>query len=312
MNPSVISTLLPRLAHQQVHLFRFGLIAGVAIVAILAVTGLVIPAIWVAAFLVPAVYIAYLRGAEVFGREPASVMLSTVLAGGVLGVAVTAAADALGANLGAGGVLLLVCVVAIISEVVKPLFPLLVWRSRFPDTVDGLALGVTAGVGFAFAETLVNLLGGLGGTGLRIDPSNWVFTLFSAAVLIPLLHGSCTGLVSASLWRPHGGRDASLRAAGLPLAVIADVVFVAGSELLDDAGLSPLFVLLWQAAVVAAVLVSIRLVIHAATLDEAEAHGMHAVVCHGCGRHVEAAAFCPHCGTAVPGRAATVAVAVSP
>jgi len=46
-----------------------------------------------------------------------------------------------------------------------------------------------------------------------------------------------------------------LRAAGLPLAVIADICFAGGSEVLDDAGLSPLFVLLWQAVVVAAVVV---------------------------------------------------------
>jgi RsiW-degrading membrane proteinase PrsW (M82 family) len=297
--PSVLTTLLPRLEHSRVHLFRWGLLAGVAAVALLAATGLVIVAIWVAALVVPALYILYLREVEIFTREPLLVLLGTVVAGAALGVAVTAAADSLGSGLGPGGVILLTCGVAVVAELLKPAAPLLLLRRRFPHTLDGLVLGVAAGAGYALAQTLVNLVGGLGGVSLRTDPANWVFTLFSAALLIPLLHGSCTGLVAASLWRPRGGRDAALRAAGLPLAVIADVGFTAGSEVLDDAGLSPLFVLLWQALVVAAVLIAIRLLIHAAVLDEATEHGLREVVCHHCGRRVEAAGFCPQCGAAV-------------
>jgi hypothetical protein len=220
---------------------------------------------------------------------------------------VTAAADAIGNGLGPGGVIVLTCCVAIVAELLKPAAPLLLLRRRFPHTLDGLVLGVAAGAGYALAQTLVNLVGAVGGGQLRTDPANWVFTLFSAALLIPLLHGSCTGLVAASLWRPRGGRDAALRAAGLPLAVIADAGFTAGSEVLDDAGLSPLFVLLWQALVVGAVLVAIRLLIHAAVLDEATELGVRELVCHHCGRRVEAAGFCPHCGVAVD-----VEVAVEP
>ena len=302
--PSILSTLLPRLAHSRVHLFRWGLIAGVAIVALLAATGLVIPAIWVAAFIVPALYISYLREVEIVSREPLLVLGGTIVAGAAVGVAVTAAADAIGKGLGSGGVIVLTCGVAVVAELLKPAAPLLLLRRRFPHTLDGLVLGVAAGAGYALAQTLVNLVGAVGGAQLRTDPANWVFTLFSAALLIPLLHGSCTGLVTASLWRPRGGRDAALRAAGLPLAVIADIGFAAGSEVLDDAGLSPLFVLLWQALVVGAVLVAIRLLIHAAVLDEATELGVREVVCHHCGRRVQAAGFCPDCGVALtPGAA---------
>lgn len=301
--PSVFSTLLPHLAHSRVHLFRWGLLAGVAIVALLAATGLVIPAIWVAAFIVPALYISYLREVEIVSREPLLVLAGTIVAGAAVGVAVTASANATGKGLGSGGVIVLTCGVAVVAELLKPAAPLLLLRRRFPHTLDGLVLGVAAGAGYALAQTLVNLVGA-GGSQLRTDPANWVFTLFSAALLIPLLHGSCTGLVAASLWRPRGGRDAALRAAGLPLAVIADIGFAAGSEVLDDAGLSPLFVLLWQALVVGAVLVAIRLLIHAAVLDEAAELGVRDVVCHHCGRRVEAAGFCPHCGVALtPGAA---------
>ncbi len=294
--PSVLSTLLPRIAHERIHLFRWGLICGVAVVAVLAVTGLIIPAIWVAALLVPALYILSMREADVFADAPLPVLLGTVVAGAGVGVAVTAATDALGKGMSAGGVVLLATGVAVVAELLKPAAPLLLLRSRFPNTLDGLVFGVAAGTGYALAQTLVNLSGSLGGVGLRVDPANWVFTLFSAALLIPLLHGSCTGLVAASLWRRRGGHAAGLRAAWLPLAVIADIGFTAGSEVLDDAGLSPLFVLLWQAVVVAAVLIAIRILVHAAVLDEGVALGMRQVRCHHCGRRLEAARFCPHCG----------------
>ena len=294
--PSVLSTLMPRLAHERTHLFRWGLILGVALVALLAVTGLVVPAILAAALLVPALYISYLREADVYADAPMLVLLGTVAAGAVVGVAVTAAGDAIGKGLGAGGVVLLTTVLAAVAELLKPALPLLLLRRRFPNTLDGLVFGVAAGAGYALAQTLVNISGALGGAALRVDPANWVFTLFSAALLIPLLHGSCSGLVAASLWRPRGGHAAALRAAGLPLAVIAAIAFAAGSEVLDDAGLTPLFVLLWQAVVVAGVLVAVRLLIHASVLDEGASLGLREVRCQHCGRTSEAGRFCPHCG----------------
>jgi RsiW-degrading membrane proteinase PrsW (M82 family) len=303
--PSVLSTLMPRLAHERSHLFRWGLLGGVALVALLAVTGLVVPAIWVAALLVPVLYVSYLREADVFADEPLLVLLATVVAGAVVGVALTAAGDAIGKGLGAGGVVLLTTVLAAVAELLKPALPLLLLRRRFPNTLDGLVFGVAAGAGFALAQTLLNLTGSLGGVALRVDPANWVFTLLSAALLIPLLHGSCSGLVAASLWRPRGGHAAALRAAGLPLAVIAAIAFAAGSEVLDDAGLTPLFVLLWQAVVVAGVLVAIRLLIHASVLDEGASLGLREVRCQHCGRTLEAGRFCPHCGALLGAGAAS-------
>ena len=306
--PGLLSTLLPRLAHERVHLFRWALITGLVVVGVLAATGLVIPAIVVAALLVPALYISYLRVADVYADAPVPVLLGTVAAGAAVGVAITAVANTVGKGLGAGGVILLSVVVAVVAELLKPAVPLIVLRRRFPNTLDGLVFGVAAGVGYALAQTLVNLTGSLGGVTLRVDPANWVFTLASAAILIPLLHGSCTGLVAASLWRPRGGRDAALRAAGLPLAVIADIGFAAGSEVLDDAGLSPLFVLLWQALVVGGVLVAIRVLLHAAVLDEGTALGLREQRCPHCGLTVEAAGFCPQCGVILTAPAGAVAV----
>lgn len=296
--PNVASTLLPHLPHARVHVYRWAVLAAVAVVVILAGTGLVTPAIYLAALTVPIAYLAYLRDAEVYGAEPALVLLSTLLYGAAVGVVVTVVADRLGDGLGSGGVLALVTVVAVVAELVKPLGPLFL-RRRFSHTVDGLVFGVAAGLGYAVAQTFVNLAGVLGATSLRIDPGSWLFTLLSAAVLIPLMHGSCTGLIAASLWRPRGGTDAALRAAALPLAVVADIAFAAGSEVMDDAGLSPVFVLAWQAVIVIGLLVAIRLLLHAALLDEAHDLQLRQVRCTHCAREVEAANFCPECGASV-------------
>ncbi len=305
----LLSTLMPQLSPRHTHRFRWALLAGLAVVVILAATGLVAAAVIVAALVVPLLYLAYLRGVDTFSGEPLTVLAATVGFGAVVGVGVTLAAGAVGNGLSGGGVLVLGAVTATVAALVVPAGPLGVLRRRYAHTVDGLVLGVAAGAGFAIAQTLVNLAGVIGNSAFRVDPSNWVFTLFSAALLIPLLHGSCSGLVSASLWRPRGGHDAGLRALGLPLAVVADISFTVGSELLDDAGLSPFFVLLWQATVVAGVVIAIRVLVHAATLDEAAELGLRESVCHHCGLHVEAAGFCPQCGVSMRSGAGSEAFA---
>jgi ribosomal protein S27AE len=61
--------------------------------------------------------------------------------------------------------------------------------------------------------------------------------------------------------------------------------------------------------VVAAVLVAIRVLLHAAVLDEGTALGFREVRCPHCGAEVEAAGFCPHCGVVLA--APTDAAAVS-
>lgn len=295
----MLSTLLPRLTHHRLHAFRWALLGGAILVVGLSAVGLVAPALWIAVFLVPAAYLAYLRQVDVYADAPLLVLLATVVAGAAVGVVLTVVGDQVGHGKSAGSVLLLVVALAVLAELLKPVLPLALLRGRFPATVDGLVFGVAAGVGFAMAEAVVNLSGALGGLGFRVAPANWTFTLLSLGLLVPLLHGSCSGLVAASLWRRRGGHDAALRAAGLPLALIADAAFVAGSEVLDDAALSPLLVLLWQALAVAGVLVAVRMLLHAAVLDEGAALGLREVRCHACGRTVEAASFCPHCGASL-------------
>ena len=306
VSPHLLSTLLPHLPAHRLHVARWLLLGGAAVVAILAATGLVSVATIVAAVLVPVTYVMYMRSVDHFAGDAPVVLFGTVVAGGVLGALVTLVAGAVGSNLSGGGVIALDTWTAVVMVGVSPLIALVLLRPRHPETVDGLVLGVAAGAGFAIAQTLVNLAGVISGAGLRTDPASWVLTLLSAAVLIPLLAGSCSGLVAASLWRRAGGHSAALRLAGLPLALIAAVSFTAGSELLDDAALNPVYVVLWQAVVVAGVVVATRILLHATLLDEEQDLGLHEGVCAHCDHATTLGAFCPRCGAAQVSRGTAV------
>jgi RsiW-degrading membrane proteinase PrsW (M82 family) len=214
-HPSVFSTLFPHLGHHKVHDFRLAFFAGVAVLFLLVIAGLVSAAIVAAALLVPVLYLVYLYEAQVYRDEPAAVIGITMGGGIVLGLVVTIAANSIfgsgsmarphaisGMVVDLGALLTLGLLVPVVQEIAKVL-PALVLRARpaFSETADGLVFGVAAGLGFGLAETLVNFSGLLSGASLQSDSSTWIYTLVSLAVLTPLLQGSATGAISASLWK---------------------------------------------------------------------------------------------------------------
>jgi PrsW family intramembrane metalloprotease len=189
----------------------------------------------------------------------------------------------------------------IIEELLKPL-PVMLLRRRtsFNETVDGLAFGVAVGLGFAAAETLYNYSRVIGDLNLSSSASNWLVPLLSIAITQPLLQGSCTGALTASLWRRgKRGKSRLIYLTGAPVAIIAHVAFTYFSWLFADHGASQTAVLAWQFAVDAALLIFIRFLLHRALCDEAEDFGLRPAVCPHCHRHIEAAGFCPHCGAAL-------------
>jgi RNA polymerase subunit RPABC4/transcription elongation factor Spt4 len=312
--PNLISTLLPHLPRQRLHEFRWALLAGLGAVVLLVALGQIVAATLTAAAVVPVLYLVYLYEAQVYRDEPVRTLGLTIVAGAVIGVAtmIVAArvipassplqlAGATGAVVG-GTVLL-----PIIEELLKPLpVMLLRFRSSFNETVDGLAFGVAAGLGFAAAETLYNYSRVIGDLNLSSHTSSWLIPLLSIAITQPLLQGSCTGALTASIWR-RGKRGTSrlIYLAGAPVAIIAHVAFTYVSWLLAQHGSGTALVLAWQFAVDAVLLLFIRFLLHRALCDEAEDFGLHPAVCPHCHRHVEGAAFCPHCGSALSARPRT-------
>jgi len=302
--PSLFTTLFPHLGHQKVHEFRWGFLLGLAIVVVLVATGLIVAALLVSIFLVPTLYIAYLYEAQVYRDEPALVLAVTLVGGIVIGLAVTIVADrVIGVSVrpSGGPIVGYAVVLPVIQLIVMPL-PALLLRSRpkFGETIDGLVFGVTAGLGFGIAESLVNYSNVIAGLGVRTASASWIYPTASIAVLVPLLHGSTAGAIAATLWRPSrtgSGRWVSMF--GIPIALLAAIGFYAGSRILAGGGVAPLIVLLYQAAVVVIVLIYIRHLVHHSLMEEGRDLGYRAIVCPHCHHHVMAAGFCPSCGAAL-------------
>lgn len=317
--PSVVSTIFPHLPRHRMHEFRWALLGGLGVVVALVGGGLVVASILAAAVLVPALYLVYLYEAQVYRDEPAKVVGVTMVAGAVLGVAVSLVADAVLPEQPAfalptvGFLVGSTIVLPLVQEVLKPLPTLWLKTSgKFNETIDGLTFGIAAGLGFAAAQTIVQFSKVVTTEPVHTNSANWIFYVVGLAVLLPLLQASCTGAIVAALWRGGGGRDRALRVMAVPVALAAHVLYSLVSQLLANDGVNGLIVLIFQAAVVAAMLVYIRHLIHGALLEEAKDFGFQTLVCPHCQHTIGASAFCPLCGGAVSAGPRTVIGTATP
>jgi RsiW-degrading membrane proteinase PrsW (M82 family) len=315
--PSFFTTLFPHLGQQKIHEFRWAFAVGLAGIAVLYISGLITAAILVATFLVPVLYLIYLYEAQVYRDEPAIVLGFTIGGGAVVGLIVTLVERAVfnpypgignplqGGVVSVGTLLFLGLLVPVVQEVLKPLPAIFMTnRAAFPETVDGLVFGVAAGLGFSVAESLVAFSSALTNLPPHLAPGNWIFDLTTLAVFQPLVQGSATGMIVATIWRYRRGRLAGREIGGVAMAVLAHVAFSLGTLLLKEAAVSPLLILVFQAVVVGALLIYIRYLLHHALLEEAAHMGFAETVCPNCHMHIVASGFCPNCGvalTAAPG-----------
>ena len=312
VQPSVFTTLFPHLGRQKVHEFRWAFAVGIAGIVVLYGAGLIAAAILVAIFLVPVLYLIYLYEAQVYRDEPATVLGFTIGGGVVIGLVVTLVERAVynpysgvgnplrGAGLAAGTLLFLGVLVPVVQEVLKPLPALFMPnRADFPETVDGVVFGIAAGLGFSVAESLVAFSTALTSLPAYMAPGNWIYQLATLAVFQPLLQGSATGMIAAAVWRYRRGRLAGRELGAVGIAVGAHIAFSLGTQLLRDVAAAQLFVLVWQAAIVAGVLVYVRYLLHHSLLEEAAHMGYAETVCPNCHMHIIASGFCPNCGMAL-------------
>ena len=311
VSPSLLTTMFPHLAEGGVNEFRIAL--GVGLVALLGlyVAGLITAALIVAAILIPVLYVMYLYEARVYRDAPVPVTLATIGGGFLVGIVATLVFDGLignrpavagprpGAAVNFGVVILASVLVPIVMEVVKPL-PALLMRNRpaFGQSIDGLVFGIAAGLGFAAAETIIHFSAVITGLPTQTTPGLWFLPLLTVGVLMPLLHGSTTGLITAALWR-GGGRGRRLAVPAVLTAIGGHVAFALGGQLIDLAGLSPIVQVIWQAIVVAALLIAIRLLLDQLLREEATETGLTPQTCANCGSEITAAGFCPVCGVAL-------------
>jgi RsiW-degrading membrane proteinase PrsW (M82 family) len=304
--------LFPHLGHQKIHEFRWAFAVGLAGILLLYLAHLITAAILVAIFLVPVLYLIYFYEAQVYRDEPALVMGFTIGGGIVVGLVVTVVETLVynpfrdvgnplrSGAIGLGGLLFLGLILPVVQEALKPLPALFLPNGAdFPETVDGLVLGIASGLGFSLAESLIGFSSVLTGLPVLTDPGNWIYNLTTLAVFQPLLQASAAGMVVATIWRYRRGRLAGREIGGVAMAVLAHIAFAAGTQVLKDTAVSPLFVLVWQAAIVGALLVYIRYLLHYALLEEAAHMGFAETVCPNCHMHIVASGFCPNCGVAL-------------
>jgi RsiW-degrading membrane proteinase PrsW (M82 family) len=302
--PSIFTTLFPHLGHRKINEFRWALLLGFTLVVVLVATGLLTAAVVVSLLLVPTLYVVYLYEAQVYRDEPV-LMLGATLGGGiVLGLAVTIISErVIGGSLGSTGVPIVSdgVILPVIQLVVMPIPALLLGvLPQFRDTIDGLVFGVTAGVGFALAEGIVGYWNIFSFPPNQPDPSFWIYPITSLALLIPVLHGSTAGAITATLWRSsRTGSGRWVSRFGLPIVLVAVIAFYAGGQILDNHGVGQLIVLLYQAALIVLVILYIRHLIHHSLMEEGQDLELRAIVCPHCHHHVMAAGFCPSCGVAL-------------
>ncbi len=306
---SIVSTLFPHLPHRRGGAFRWALLAGVALVVLLAGLHLFTPATIAAVFLLPVLYLLYVYEVEVYDSEPWLLIAATMVAGAILGYAFTSLTGGTISGLEISGdtgssFLLAGVVIPIVAQALMlagPLF-LYFYRPGLKEPLDGLTFGAASALGFTLATMLTSiwplLAGPLVGSGSPVD---WSLRLLNSGILIMLINASTTSLVTASVWlnrydlhRASRGWEASLLTT-IVVAVAAQVILGILSVVVPDLVLKVGI----HAIATVALLVYLRLVIHQALLAEGAAHEIGPdAACPECHRIVPTMLFCPACGVA--------------
>jgi hypothetical protein len=306
---SIISTLFPHLPHRRGGPFRVALIAGGALVVMLAGLHLFAPATAAAVFVLPVLYLMYLYEVEIYESEPWLVIGATMFAGAVLGVLFTNLTGGALSRLVLTGdrataLLLAGIAIPVAAQALMLAGPLFLYlaRKRFREPLDGLTFGAASALGFTLASSLTAfwplLTGPLVATG---SPLDWAVRLTRAGLLVSVINACTTGVVTAAVWlrrydrRRSGRRWHSSIEAAVAVAFGVQIALGIVSFVVDDLVLD-VAILAFAAG---ALLMYLRVVIHDALLVEGAAHEIGPdAPCPECHRIVPTMAFCPACGAA--------------
>jgi hypothetical protein len=285
------------------------LVAGGAVVIVLAMLHLFAPATVAAVFVVPLLYLIYLYEVEIYESEPWLVIGATMVTGAILGYAFTALAGQalvrsnLTADRDTAFVMsgLTIPVVAQALMLAGPLF-LYAFRARFREPLDGLTFGAASALGFTLASSLTAFWplidGPLVSSGAPLD---WAVRLTRAGLLVSLVNASTTALVAAAVWLHRYDRRRSNRA--WQSSILAALLVALGVQvalgMIDFAVQDLVAGFAIHGVATVALLLYVRLVIHQALLVEGAEHEIGPDgLCPECHRIVPTMAFCPACGAA--------------
>src|SRR5258708_8597816 len=96
-------------------------------------------------------------------------------------------------------------------------------RGDFREGVDGLVFGVGAGLGFSLAQALIGFSSVLTSLPAHVAPGNWIYDLTTLAVFLPLLQGTATGRIAATICPYRRGRRAGRRIGAGATALLAHI-----------------------------------------------------------------------------------------
>ena len=306
---SIITTLFPHLPHRRGAPFRLALIAGGAVVLLLAALHLFAPATAAAVFVLPALYLIYLYEVEVYESEPWLVIGATMVVGAILGFTSAylfggSVATRLITGDRSGAFLLEAIVIPVVGQLLMLAGPLFLYgfRRQFREPLDGLTFGAASALGYTLTSSLTFLwpllTEPLVGTGSTLG---WAVRLTQAGLLMMVINACTTGVVTASIWlqrfdRRRSGRPWYASLGGALLVAFGTQLLLGVNAFLEQDLAMDIGVLL---VVTVALLLYLRLVIHDALLVEgAENEIGPDSVCPECHRIVPTMAFCPACGAA--------------
>lgn len=331
---AVISTIMPHSNHRTGDFYRWAILVGGVLVLGAAGLGLIPLALGAAAFLIPLAYIVYMYNINLWQDAPAKVMLLLYIGTGLLAAVVSLvfyhwvfggqfAEMSLHATSGNIGdvplvpLLIFAVLLPVVTEIVKNIGPIILARMpQFDDMIDGLTFGVAAGASYAAFETIIAFSSVFTSGDFRIDNgiAGWIVVILNLMVVKTLIYGTATGLAMAAFAGKGTGYDGFTPAyfTNLAIAIGAGIVYWLGVQLLAYAPFGNLLGLILGLAVLAFLIVRIRLVMQAAILEAAleDASSRASDIdadCPECENPVlPGALFCVACGTSVRATAPAV------
>lgn len=307
---ALVSTLFPQLPRAEMGAFRVALLAGMAIIAGLALLGFFPVALVAAAVLVPLLMVLYLWVIDIYEDEPLWIIGGSMAWGAVSGLIAGVALSTLPLGGSFGGpdvetILLSGVAVPLLEGALMIAGPLLLLRlPRFNDVLDGATFGAASAVSFTGVQLIVQSLPILS-AGLRpqTDPLPAVVQLISLGLLQPVIAAGAVGAVAAAFWlryRSPVGDRAALGWVGVPA-----VALIGGATLLVAAGLAKATLTLIPATVVLAVIAAVALLwlrraLHLGLLQESrEIEIEGSISCPNCGKQTPEHTFCGNCGVSL-------------
>jgi hypothetical protein len=284
LQPSVASTIFPRLSQHRSVEFRLALLAVAGSLLILGYLRLTGPIVAVAATAVPLLYALYLYEVWVEGRELLYPIGLTAGVGAVFGaiwalltghfIAHTLILNATPQGAPVGRTIVTAVLFPLVAQLLMVVGPLVLRATRpYGKVLDGFEFGATSALGFAFSSTLIYLLPELQ-SGPLATAAGMPFALRAIlhGLIVPLIDAGTTGLVVASLWpRREGAHVLSGQAwmASLPASIVVAAVVQVGLGLADVLVLSSSSVILIYLGVGIALLLWVRLALHNMMLADA-------------------------------------------